>query len=434
MNYAEAMAYLYNRLPVFHQVGARAYKPGLETTRAFCQHLGNPQNSFSTLHIAGTNGKGSVSNMLAAILQTAGYKTGLYTSPHLKSFTERIRINGIPVSETYIADFVQQYQGFIESINPSFFEVTVAMAFDYFAKEEVDIAVIEVGMGGRLDSTNIITPVLSLITNIGMDHIRQLGDTLPAIAREKAGIIKEGIPVVVSERQDPEIAAIFEEVARHQNAPIFYGSDFGRVEALPNENGLLPLEISYSNKDKYPNSVRIDLDLQGNYQKKNVLGVLCAVDLLNQRGWGISEVHVRNALSQVAKTTGFRGRWTQLASAPLVIADTGHNLPGFSEAVGQFLGIPSEQRHFVIGFVNDKDITSLLSVLPTSAKYYFCAPSNIRALAPNELKNQAAYFGLVGNTFSDVNEALNAALRVAGKNDSIYVGGSTFVVADLADL
>jgi len=434
MNYTEALAYLYNRLPVFHQIGARAYKPGLETTLAFCNKLGNPQNSYPTIHVAGTNGKGSVSNMLAAILQTAGYKTGLYTSPHLKSFTERIRVNGVPASEAYIADFVEEYRSYIETINPSFFEVTVAMAFDYFRREKVDVAVIEVGLGGRLDSTNIITPVLSVITNIGKDHMRQLGDTLPQIAFEKAGIIKEGVPVVVSEKQEPSITEVFERKAREMKTAVHYGTDFGRVVTEPVQNGLLPLKIEKSNNVKYNNTTRISLDLAGNYQKKNVLGVLVAVDQLRELGWSVGQEHVEKALANVAAITGFRGRWTRLYDKPFTVADTAHNLPGFSETIQQFATIPSAQQHFVLGFVHDKDISSMLAILPGTGRYYFCAPSNMRALPPEELKKQAEIFGLTGNSYADVNEALEAALKEASPDDSIYVGGSTFVVADISDL
>lgn len=431
MTFEEAMTYLYNRLPVFHNIGHRAYKPGLETTRAFCKYLGNPQDRYETIHVAGTNGKGSISNMLAAILQHSGYKTGLYTSPHLKSFTERIRVNGVPAEEEFIASFVNEHKTFIEKISPSFFEVTVAMAFDYFARSEVDIAVIEVGLGGRLDSTNIITPRLSVITNIGFDHMRQLGETLPLIAGEKAGIIKPGIPVVVSERQSDEITAVFEEVARDRNAPLYFGPDYGFISEESSENGMLRLEIGQYTNERKINNVIFLLDLAGSYQKKNLLGVLAAVDRLNESGWKISPGSVEEGLSSVTKTTGFKGRWTRLGEKPFIVADTAHNLPGFTEALAQFMSVPSLRKHFVLGFVSDKDISSMLRLLPSDADYYFCAPSNSRALPSFSLLEQAERMGLKGEAFPGVNEALKRAISNAGPEDSIYVGGSTFVVADL---
>jgi dihydrofolate synthase/folylpolyglutamate synthase len=431
MNFEKAMAYLYDRLPVFHKIGHRAYKPGLDTTWALCERLGNPQKNYATIHVAGTNGKGSVSNMLAAILQTAGFKTGLYTSPHLKSFNERIRVNGKVIEEGYVADFVTEHKQYIEQISPSFFEVTVAMAFDYFADQGVDIAVIEVGMGGRLDSTNVITPILSVITNIGLDHVRQLGDTLPQIAKEKAGIIKPGVPVVISERQSEEISGVFEREAAAKQASLRYGSDYGRVEDEGTENGSLRIKIDKTNDDNISNTVRYELDLSGNYQKKNVLAVLSAVELLNGEGWPISEEAVRTGLASVSGTTGFKGRWTRLKDRPFVVADTAHNLPGLQGTLEQFLSVPADQRHFVLGFVSDKDISSMLRLLPLNAKYYFCAPTNSRALPSIALLEQATALGLKGQSFPDVNAALEAALLNSSESDSIYVGGSTFVVADL---
>lgn len=431
MTFEEAMTYLYSRLPVFHNIGHRAYKPGLETTRAFCDYLGNPQDRYETIHVAGTNGKGSVSNMLAAILQHSGYTAGLYTSPHLKSFTERIRVNGLPADEDFVADFVDEHKAFIEKISPSFFEVTVAMAFEYFAREKVDIAVIEVGLGGRLDSTNIITPRLSVITNIGLDHTRQLGETLPLIAAEKAGIIKPGIPVVVSERQSDEITAVFEAVARTKKAQLYFGSDHRSISGESIENGLMTLQVNKNNSERESNNVKFSLDLAGSYQKKNLLGVLEAVDRLNESGWRISDDSIGKGLSSVTKTTGFKGRWTRLGEKPFIVADTAHNLPGFTEALSQFMSVPAKRKHFVLGFVSDKDIGSMLRLLPAEAGYYFCAPSNNRALPAFSLREQAESIGLKGEAFPGVNEALERAFSDAGPDDSIYVGGSTFVVADL---
>ncbi len=431
MTFEEAMTYLYNRLPVFHNIGHRAYKPGLETTRAFCRYLGNPQDRYETIHVAGTNGKGSVSNMLASVLQHSGYRTGLYTSPHLKSFTERIRVNGKQADEDFIASFVTEHKAFIEKISPSFFEVTVAMAFDYFARREVEVAVIEVGLGGRLDSTNIITPRLSVITNIGLDHVRQLGETLPLIAGEKAGIIKPGVPVVVSERQSDEITAVFEEVAKERKAPLYFGSDDGFVSREYAENGILRLEIEKYTDGRKTNSVSYELDLTGSYQKRNVLGVLAAIGRLNESGLKVSSESIREGLSSVTKTTGFKGRWTRLGEKPFIVADTAHNLPGFTEALAQFMTVPARRRHFVLGFVSDKDISSMLRLLPADADYYFCAPSNNRALPSFSLLEQAGSIGLKGEAFAGVNEALERAISAAGPEDSIYVGGSTFVVADV---
>ncbi|GAA4432653.1 folylpolyglutamate synthase/dihydrofolate synthase family protein [Ravibacter arvi] len=431
MNFEEAMAYLYSRLPVFHNIGHRAYKPGLETTRAFCKRLGDPHLAYPTIHVAGTNGKGSVSNMLAAILQQAGYRTGLYTSPHLKDFNERIRVNGIPVPGDFVASFVETHQAYLEEINPSFFEATVAMAFDFFRQEQVDIAVIEVGLGGRLDSTNVIEPVVSVITNIGLDHTRQLGETLTLIAGEKGGIIKPGVPVVVSERQDDEIPGVLESIAGERGAPLFYGADYGRVVAGTFSEGLLHLDIERNNNDKYTNTVSVSLDLSGNYQKKNVLGVLSVVDRLKESGWQIPDTAVGEALATVTRLTGFKGRWTRLMERPFVVADTAHNLPGLRGTLEQFMTVPSAQRHFVLGFVSDKDISAMLGLLPRDAKYYFCAPSNTRAMPSLELLAKAESVGLIGTAFSDVNEALEHALAVAAPEDSIYIGGSTFVVADL---
>lgn len=431
MNFEEAMAYLYSRLPVFHQIGHRAYKPGLETTRALCRHLDDPQLRFPTVHVAGTNGKGSVSNMLAAVLQQSGYKTGLYTSPHLRHFGERIRVNGQPVAEEYIASFVSENKEFIESVSPSFFEVTVAMAFRYFADQQVDIAVIEVGMGGRLDSTNVIHPVLSVITNIGLDHMRQLGNTLPEIAGEKAGIIKPGVPVVISERQEAEVERVFSEVAARQNAAVFHGSEYGLVRSEYLENGLSNLEIERYDKAKKTNTVKYSLDLTGSYQKKNLLGVLQAIAQLNRLGWAIPDDAVKKALSSVGSLTGFWGRWTRLSERPFVVADTAHNVPGLTDTIRQFDSIPAETRHFVLGFVGDKDVSAMLKLLPADGRYYFCAPSNARALPSDSLQEQASAFGLTGGAYSDVNAALAAAKAAAIAEDAIYVGGSTFVVADL---
>ncbi len=431
MTFEDAVGYLYTRLPVFHNIGARAYQPGLQTTIALCEALGNPQLKYPTVHVAGTNGKGSTSHMLAAVLQQAGYKTGLYTSPHLKSFTERIKVDGQPASEQFVADFVAANRTLIESINPSFFEVTVAMALYYFALAEVDIAVIEVGMGGRLDSTNIITPVLSVITNISWDHVKQLGNSLPKIAFEKAGIIKTGVPVVISERQEQDVMAVFEQRALQQQAPLTVAADEWLIPSDALVNGLYELEVVKLNDVNKSNTIKLSLDLCGSYQKKNIAGVLSAIEVLRASGWEISRHVTGEALRQVTALTGFKGRWTLLQADPLVVCDTAHNVAGLTAVIRQFLSLPAQQRHFVLGFVNDKDISGILPLFPRDARYYFCQPSNARALAASELQQQARSYGLRGSVHPDANNALEAALKEANRLDTIYVGGSTFVVADL---
>lgn len=433
MTYTEAIEYLYSRLPIFQNQGARAYKPGLHTTYQFCERLGNPQQKFRSVHVAGTNGKGSTSHMLASVLQTAGYRTGLYTSPHLKSFTERIRLNGMPVDEGYIVRFVTDHQAFIETVKPSFFEVTVAMAFDYFAQKEVDVAVIEVGMGGRLDSTNVIIPDLSVISNISYDHMQYLGTTLPAIAREKAGIIKPGVPVVISERQEDAVAQVFREVAGEQEAPITFASDLLDVPASQYANGKLVVQIA----DKQTGTIRyqdLALELSGNYQLKNIKGVVAALEILREIGWTITDEAVREGLAGTGSLTGLKGRWQKLSDAPLILCDTAHNAAGISSVLDQLNSLPARSRRFVLGFVSDKDVSSILKLFPQDAFYYFCAPSNMRALDASKLLAMAQSEGLEGKAFQDVNTALSEAVKEADPDDVIYVGGSTFVVADLNTL
>lgn len=431
MNYNEAVEYLYNRLPVFQNIGARAYKPGLASTREICTHLGNPQKCYKTIHVAGTNGKGSTSHMLAAILQKAGYRTGLYTSPHLKSFRERIRINGEMVSEDFIANFVTTQQPFIESISPSFFEITVGMAFDYFAQEKVDVAVIEVGLGGRVDSTNVIEPELSVITNISFDHVKQLGDTLPKIAFEKAGIIKPHTPVVISEKQGQEVEEVFLAKAQEQEAPLVFASDCWRVNGHRWEEGLLVIDLATHDNSR---TTTYRLELAGTYQCKNILGVLSAVDILRAKGWKIAEQALAEALASTRTITGLKGRWQVLNSQPYTVCDTAHNPAGFAGAIGQFMSVPAKRRIFVLGFVGDKDVAAILQTLPSEATYYFCQPSNVRALAAEELAEKAKSIGIVGEVIPDVNEAIRKATEVADDVDAIYVGGSTFVVADIDNL
>lgn len=430
MNYTEAVDFLYSQLPMFQTQGARAYKPGLSTTLQFCEHLGNPHTKFKSVHVGGTNGKGSTSHMLAAILQQAGYKTGLYTSPHLKSFTERIRINGQPVSENYVAGFVSSQKSYIEISSPSFFETTVAMAFDYFASEQVDIAIIEVGMGGRLDSTNVITPLLSVITNISWDHMQYLGNTLPDIAKEKAGIIKENIPVVVSEYQGDEIMDVFVNQCFKTHSHLRVAAREWRV--IDNiYNNEVDIESVVLNKLVIHGVV---LGLKGGYQLKNLLGVLSSIDELRQLGYVIPDDAIRRGIEQVTQLTGLKGRWQLLRQEPLMVCDTAHNYAGLKEAIQQFTAIKSSQKRLVIGFLADKDVNSILSLLPKDAIYYFCQPSNSRALDVGTLKVWCEHIGLKGSVFTDVNLAIEQALLDSAKTDTIYIGGSTFVVADIKQL
>lgn len=437
MNYQQTIQYLYTQLPMFTRDGVSAFKKDLTNTLELCKRLGNPQYQFKSVHIAGTNGKGSTSHMLAAILQTAGYKTGLYTSPHLKDFRERIRVNGQMVSEQTVVDFVAGCRDDFDEINPSFFEMTVALAFDVFAKEKVDIAIIEVGLGGRLDSTNVITPLLSVITNIGWDHMNMLGNTLQLIASEKAGIIKPGVPVIIGELQ-PEIAQIFTDKAKQEGSRIEFASEDWTTEekSVPKSqksnigvDELLTAHIK--SKDPLPKTYDIKLDLTGSYQLKNVLTVLSAVNLLRAQGFVITDDHIVTALQQVKTLTGLHGRWEILNIQPLTICDTGHNPDGIQEVVKNIAAVNYHHLHFVIGMVNDKDITKVLAMLPTDATYYFCKPDIPRGLDAETLKQQARDFGLHGAAYSSVPAALQSARERAKDNDLVFVGGSTFVVAEV---
>jgi dihydrofolate synthase/folylpolyglutamate synthase len=426
--YTEALQYLYTNLPIFQRVGAIAYRADLSNTIKLCEALGNPQHNFKSIHVAGTNGKGSTSHMLASILQSAGYKTGLYTSPHLKEFTERIRIDGVEIDKDFVTDFVNRIRPSIEEINPSFFEITVAMAFDYYAKQNVDVAVIEVGLGGRLDSTNVISPVLSVITNIGWDHADILGDTLQKIAIEKAGIIKSLVPVVISERQT-EVENVFIEKAELENAPIFFASEHYKVIGKNDER--ISLDIQ---KDETFIFKDLILPLQGYYQQKNLAGVLKAVDLLNDVGFKITKDSMQKGLVNVIVNTNLKGRWQKLNDKPLVICDTGHNVDGMSEIIRQIKSIKYHQLHVVLGMVKDKDITKVLSLLPVDAKYYFCQAKIPRAMDAQSLSMQAKEFGLKGVITPDVNDAIDAAKSSAQQDDFIFIGGSTFVVAEIENL
>ena len=427
MNYSQTVAYLYSRLPMFTRVGASAFKKDLDNTVALCNALDNPQTKYKTIHIGGTNGKGSTSHMLAAILQKAGYKTGLYTSPHLKDFRERIRVNGKMVTKSFVTNFVKQQKQLINQIEPSFFEVTVGMAFSYFEQEQVEVAVIEVGLGGRLDSTNIINPDLSVITNISLDHTNMLGNTLAEIAFEKAGIIKPNIPVVIGERH-PETDPVFIKKAKEQNAHLIFAEDTLKATNISKQSTTLKLDIVQQNQVLLK---ALHLDLTGTYQLKNIVTVIEAVQELRKKGYHIADEAIYQALENVKKLTGLQGRWQTLAKNPLVICDTGHNKAGITEVVQNINQTPHENLHLVIGMVKDKDISAVLALLPKDATYYFCQPQLERALPAKELAEQATSHQLKGKTFNSVAEALAAAKTNASANDLIFVGGSTFVVAEI---
>ena len=425
MNYSETISYLFSRLPMFSRLGEAAYKKDLTNTIALCSYLGDPHKKFPSIHIAGTNGKGSTSHMLASIFQQAGYKTGLYTSPHLTDFRERIKINGVCCSQEFVIDFTERMKNQIELIEPSFFEITVAMAFEYFATEKVDIAIIETGLGGRLDSTNIIQPVLSIITNIGMDHMNLLGNTIGAIASEKAGIIKPTIPVVIGETH-PESIPVFLTAA--YNSSISFAQEKRYIHDWLFQEQLLQVTIVDKEKNEYH---RYLLDLPGFYQTKNLLTVLEACEVLTKAGWKIKEEDIQKGLSTVKKSTGLLGRWDQIHRYPTVVLDVGHNADGIKAILAQLDLCSYKQLHWIIGMVKDKEIDEVLSLLPSTAKYYFTKAQTPRALDESALQKKAAQLGIIGNTYPDVNLALNAAMEQAEQNDLILVCGSVFLVAEV---
>lgn len=403
MDYNETVQWMFNRLPMYQQQGASAYKKDLTNTLFLAEHLDHPEKDIKAIHIAGTNGKGSVSNMLASVLQEAGYKTGLYTSPHLKDFRERIKINGEDISKEFVCEFIARNKPFFEEQHLSFFEMTVGLAFEYFRQEKVDIAIIETGLGGRLDSTNIITPVLSVITNIGMDHMQFLGDTLPKIAAEKAGIIKPGIPVVIGEYTD-ETKTVFLAKAQECSSPIYFASD----ENLPD----------------YPS------DLTGDYQLHNKKTVVKALEVISD-SYPVSEENIRQGLLNVARNTGFAGRWQQVHSRPTAICDTAHNSHGLSIVMAQVKTQQYEQLRIVLGVVNDKDLADILPLFPKKVVYYFCKPNVPRGLDAATLKQAAESYSLHGEIYPSVTAAYQKALADSAENDFIYIGGSTFVVAEI---
>ena len=425
--YKEVIEFLYARLPMFTRDGATAIKKDVDNTLQFCKALGNPHKKFKSIHIAGTNGKGSTSHMLASVLASAGYKTGLYTSPHLVDFRERIRINGNMIPQERVTDFVNKHLSLIEDIKPSFFETTVAMAFDYFAAEEVDVAIVEVGLGGRLDSTNILLPELCLITNIGMDHTDLLGNTLAEIAAEKAGIIKAAVPVILSER-DESIVSVFEEKAHQLQAPLRFASREWAVRNLATRKEGLVMEIVDLRDDSMK---ELYVGLSGRYQQKNILGVLTAVDELRKQGWSIDDKQLQEGLAQVVKNTGLQGRWQTLSTDPLIICDTGHNEDGIREVIENIKSTAYRKLHIVIGAMRDKDLGHILPLLPTDAIYYFCNPAMPRAMPAKELKETAGQYNLRGKAYPSVADALRGAKAAYQDDDLIFVGGSNFVVADV---
>jgi dihydrofolate synthase/folylpolyglutamate synthase len=431
LSYQEILDYMYAQLPMFHRIGSAAYKADLDNTIALCARLGNPEKKFRSIHVAGTNGKGSTSHLLAAILQAAGLKVGLYTSPHLKDFRERIKINGAFISQEHVTEFVSKHKNYFDELQPSFFEMTVGLAFDYFASEQVDIAVIEVGLGGRLDSTNVITPEISIITNISFDHVALLGNTLEKIAGEKAGIIKPHIPVIIGETQKGSAAVFTEKAVAQQASLTFADQVYKAVYAKQRVEGkqvYLSLDVEKEGKIVYQN---LKSELLGLYQLKNIPTVLATVDALNQKGFQLTETIIRKGIQNVVSTTGLLGRWQVLGQDPLIIADTGHNEAGIKEVLAQVEVTPHERLHIVIGMVNDKDISSVLSLLPKDATYYFCKANIPRALPVKELQAAAESKGLSGTAYDTVATALQAAKNKATPGDLILIGGSTFTVAEV---
>lgn len=408
MNYQETTEYLFNSTPVFEKIGAKAYKPGLQTTHELDKHFGHPHRQYKTIHIAGTNGKGSCSHTIAAILQSQGYKVGLYTSPHLVDFRERIRVNGECLPEQYVIDFVEENRAFFEPLHPSFFELTTAMAFKYFAEQKVDYAVIEVGLGGRLDCTNVITPVLSVITNISFDHTQFLGNTLAEIAGEKAGIIKPDVPVVIGEYIE-ETRPVFEKVAGERHSPILFAQD-------------------------EDTAMEVDMELKGSYQERNRKTILAALNVLRQT-MTISDEAIRNGFGHVCELTGLRGRWEKLGEAPLVICDTGHNLAGWKYLATQINDVDAQVKHIVFGMVDDKDVEHVLQLLrdklKNGVKFYWTQPSTKRAIPVEKLRDTALKYNLHGEMYHSVKEAYMTAKANAKNDDFVFIGGSSYVVADL---
>jgi len=429
MNYKETTIWLFNQLPMYQRVGKAAYKANLDNTLKLLKALGNPETGFKAIHIAGTNGKGSVSHIIASILQEAGYKTGLYTSPHLKDFRERIKINGEMIPQHKVVNFVNSNKDVFTEIGASFFEMTVGMAFDYFANEKVDFAVIETGLGGRLDSTNLCNPIVSIITNIGIDHTAFLGNTIQKIASEKAGIIKQDIPVVIG-RHQVETDDIFKQSALNHNSQLIFAEDDMSLRIFQSdEKDFQTMDVWYKNENTITN---LKSPLLGNYQKENICTALQSVEVI----LGVDDIDISNnaisdGVENVIINTGFLGRWQILSNNPLTICDTGHNIDGIKAIVAQIENQSFKNLHFVLGMVNDKDIINILNILPKHAKYYYCKPDIPRGLDTDLLEEQATKAGLTGKGYSSVLQAYNSALNNAGVHDMVFVGGSTFVVAEV---
>jgi dihydrofolate synthase/folylpolyglutamate synthase len=428
MTYSQTLDFLFSQLPAYYRIGKAAYRSDLKNTILLDNYFKNPHLKYPTIHVAGTNGKGSVTHMIASVLQEAGYKTGLYTSPHLKDFRERIKVNGEMISENDVVTFVTKHKNIIESLKPSFFEMTVAMAFNYFAECNVDVAVIEVGLGGRLDSTNIIKPVLSVITNIGHDHLDLLGDTLEKIAVEKSGIIKRNVTVIISETQ-PETKNVFIKKAEENDSEVLFADEVFSCNLEQNDNigsgrGYLMTELSTNHQFKGKTF------LGGDYQSKNLQAVFEAFNLL-KKNFTVSEENISEGISNVIINTGLQGRWQILSTSPLTICDTGHNKEGLEYVMNQIERVPRSALHIIIGFVNDKDLGSVLPLFPTDAIYYFTKASVPRALNEVKLKTEAEKYGLAGQSYPDVRTALYWARKQADKSDLIFIGGSTFVVAEV---
>lgn len=428
MTYSQALEFLFSQLPAYHRIGKAAYRNDLKNTISLDNYFGNPHLRYPTVHVAGTNGKGSVSHMIASVLQEAGFKTGLYTSPHLKDFRERIRVDGEMIPESKVVTFVAEHSGIIGSVKPSFFEMTVAMAFNYFAEQNVDIAIIEVGLGGRLDSTNIINPVLSVITNIGHDHMDLLGNSFEKIAIEKAGIIKQGIPVVISETQ-PETENVFIETAERYGSRILFADKIFSCDLNINENANIERKYHVTDLLTFSHAAGY-IPLGGNYQSRNIQAVFTAFRILND-DFRVSEKNILDGIRNVIKNTGLQGRWQILADRPLTICDTGHNKEGIRFVVDQLKVIPRSALHIILGFVNDKDLGSVLPLFPNDAVYYFTKASVPRALNEISLRNEAEKYGLTGECFESVADALKCAKEKAQPSDLIFIGGSTFVVAEV---
>ena len=427
MTYQETLDWMFAQLPMYQRIGAAAYKPDLNSTISLLNLLGNPQHQFKSIHVAGTNGKGSTSHLLASIFQEAGYKTGLYTSPHLRDFRERIRINGEMIPEEQVTEFIAAHQDEFASMKLSFFEMTVGMAFDYFATEKVDLAIVEVGMGGRLDSTNLITPELSVITNIGLDHVQFLGDTLEKIAFEKAGIIKDGIPVVIGETQ-PQTQQVFIDTAKAHQSPIYFADQIFDCDKIHIESLYKQEYDIWKNNELYLEAYEIPL--MGNYQKKNLSTVMCAADLLRKQ-FNLSDDDLRDGIANVIRNTHLMGRWQILNDDPLTIADTGHNVDGIREVISQLSEMTYNKLHFVLGMVNDKDIDHVLQLLPHHCEYYFCKADIPRGLDANILAQKAFDMGLRGKVYDSVRDAYQSAVNAAHFDDVVFIGGSNFIVAEV---